>query len=457
MSITWLDLIRSNNKTLGTQEKQVQAMRGGRHDPLTGLASRRLLNEATARRFFAGEDMALILAQLSDFGAFRAAQGDGVADEVLKTAAHRLQAAINCVPEHISRLDGDTFAILATSSQRDIVESFARAVTCCLSEPFPAAGRLFEIAVTCGIAIAPEHAKNTDSLARAAQTALEQAKAAGETAWRFYDSGLEAARVATSQLKSEFAAALSAGDIVPYYQPVVDLITGKTVKLEVLARWEHRTHGIIEPNIFIPMAESLGLSGAVTKTLLDRVSRDAIAVPKDMVFSLNASPDQLRDIIALITHSADRPRGSLSPERLEIELTERALKEDIDIVREVMRALQAVGTRVILDDFGFGSSNLFHLYELPFDGLKSFKRFATGMLGDPRAAACFAAMVELGHTLEIPVVATGIEDVKTLEKIIGLGCLFGQGYLFSRPVSGYDLEELLRRSDTKRPAMAVRM
>jgi len=454
MSISWRDLIRSNKRILATQETQVQAIRGGRHDPLTGLVSRRLLNEATARRFFAGEGMALVLAQLSDFGAFRAAQGDSVADDVLKTAAHRLRTTVNCDPEHISRLDGDTFAILTTGSQVDVVESVARAVTCCLAEPFPAAGQLFEIAVTCGIAIAPDHANNTDNLARAAQTALEQAKTARETAWRFYDSGLEATRVATTELKNEFAAALAAGDIVPYYQPVVDLRTGKTVKLEVLARWQHRTHGIIAPNIFIPMAESLCLTGAVTTAMLEKVSRDAASLPNDVVFGLNASPDQLRDIIALLTHPGTRPRGSLSPERLEVELTERALNEDIDVVREVMRSLQAVGTRVVLDDFGFGASNLYHLCELPFDGIKSFKGLAMGMLGDMRAVACFAAMVELGHTLGMEIVATGIEDVTTLEQLMGLGCLYGQGYLFSRPIPACDLAESFERSEAKRLAMA---
>jgi len=432
----------------------VQAIRGGRHDPLTGLVSRRLLNEATARRFFAGEGMALVLAQLGDFGAFRAAQGDSVADEVLKTAAQRLRTAVGCAPEHIARLDGDTFAILANSCQRDVVESSARAVTSCLSEPFPAAGRLFDIAVTCGIAIAPEHAASTDSLARAAQTALEQAKAARETAWRFYDPDLEASRVATSQLKTEFAAAVAAGDIVPYYQPVVDLRTGKTVKLEVLARWQHRTRGIIEPNVFIPMAESLSLTGAVTNALLEKVSRDAASLPNDMVFGLNASPDQLRGIITLLTNSGSRPQGSLPPERLEVELTERALQEDIDVVREVMRSLQAVGTRVVLDDFGFGASNLFHLCELPFDGIKSFKGLAMSMLGDVRAVACFAAMIELGPRLGLDIVAAGIEDVGTLQQLIKLGFVFGQGYLFSRPVPACDLAETFEISDAKQPAMA---
>jgi diguanylate cyclase (GGDEF)-like protein len=432
----------------------MQAIRGGRHDPLTGLVSRRLLNEAMARRFFAGEAMALILAQLSDFGAFRAAHGDGVADEVLKAAAHRLQTTVNCAPEHISRLDGDTFAMLTTSSQRDAVESLARVVIGCLSKPFAAAGRLFEITVMCGIAIAPEHAANTDGLARAAQTALEQAKSARETAWRFYDPGQEAVRVATTQLKSEFSAALAAGDIVPYYQSVVDLKTGKTVKLEVLARWHHRMHGIIAPSVFIPMAESLGLTGTVTAALLEKVARDAAALPKDMVFGLNASPDQLRGMISLLTDWHGRPRGSLSPERLEVELTERALNEDIDVVREVMRSLQAVGTRVVLDDFGFGASNMVHLCELPFDGIKSFKGLAMGMPEDRRAAACFAAMVELGRTLGMEVVAAGIEDVGTLEQLIELGCRFGQGYLFSRPVAACDLMELGEDAGAKRSVMA---
>jgi EAL domain-containing protein (putative c-di-GMP-specific phosphodiesterase class I) len=257
-----------------------------------------------------------------------------------------------------------------------------------------------------------------------------------------------------SELKNEFAAALSAGDIIPYYQPIVDLRTGKTVKLEVLARWQHRTRGIIEPHIFIPIAESLGLTGAVTNALLEKVSRDAIALPADVVFGVNAAPDQLRGIIALVADSGARPRAGLSPERLEVELTERALKEDTDVVREVMRALQAVGTRVVLDDFGFGESNLVHLCELPFDGIKSFKGLAMGMSADSRAAACFAALVELGHTLGMDVVAAGIEDVSTLEQLIERGCVLGQGYLFSRPVPAHALAALFEASSAKQLAMA---
>jgi EAL domain-containing protein (putative c-di-GMP-specific phosphodiesterase class I) len=188
--------------------------------------------------------------------------------------------------------------------------------------------------------------------------------------------------------------------------------------------------------------------------LLEKVSRDAIALPADVVFGVNAAPDQLRGIIALVADSGARPRAGLSPERLEVELTERALKEDTDVVREVMRALQAVGTRVVLDDFGFGESNLVHLCELPFDGIKSFKGLAMGMSADSRAAACFAALVELGHTLGMDVVAAGIEDVSTLEQLIERGCVLGQGYLFSRPVPAHALAALFEASSAKQLAMA---
>ena len=238
---------------------------------------------------------------------------------------------------------------------------------------------------------------------------------------------------------------MAGGAILPVYQPIVDLADGGLVGLEVLARWNHPTRGMLAPDIFIPLAEELGLTGQITQMLMRRVISDARDWPAWLYFAFNVSPGQLRELIGMIRNPPVWPEGTLDPRRMEVEVTESALIEDIVVAREVISLLQARGTRVVLDDFGIGLSNFFHLRELPFDRIKIDRSFIMDIASDPRAEACVRAMLALGASLGIPMVAEGVESARTETRLRELGCRFGQGYIYSEAVSAFEVHGLIRR------------
>jgi EAL domain-containing protein (putative c-di-GMP-specific phosphodiesterase class I) len=291
----------------------------------------------------------------------------------------------------------------------------------------------------------PDHAVDEDGIMHAAQVALAEVKNAGGGAFRFYSPARCAAERVREKLKDDLRTAVFSNQIIPYYQPIVDLRTGQMVGLEVLARWQHPERGLIMPDLFIPVAEELNLAGHITQTLMRRVVRDARDWPNWVYFALNVSPGQLRELIGLMRQPPVWPEGELDPARLEIEVTESALIDDVEVAREVIGLLQARGTRVVLDDFGLGYSNIFHLRELPFDRMKIDKSFVMDSQTDPRADACVRAMLALGQSLGIEMVAEGIETEEAMRHMAELGCTYGQGYLFSEPVPAGSVYGLIRR------------
>ena len=232
--------------------------------------------------------------------------------------------------------------------------------------------------------------------------------------------------------------------MIPYYQPIVALQDGRLVGLEVLARWQHPTRGLLPPELFIPLAEQMNLTGQITETLMRRVIADARDWPAWLYFAFNVSPGQLRELIGLVRNPPVWPEGMLDPERLEVEVTESALMEDMAVAREVIALLQQRGTRVVLDDFGDGYSNFSHLRALPFDRIKIGRGFVADVAACKRAEACVRAMLALAGSLGIPVVAEGVESAASEARMAELGCRFGQGFHYSEPVAYSGVAALLR-------------
>lgn len=243
--------------------------------------------------------------------------------------------------------------------------------------------------------------------------------------------------------KLHLRAALLAGEIIPYFQPLVNLNTRRIEGFEVLARWEHPTRGLIEPSEFIPLAEETGIIGAVTEALLDRAFVAMQQLPKALGISVNISPLQLHDrgLATMVREIAERHNFALS--RLTVEVTESAIVKDIDQTRVLFQELHDLGVRLSLDDFGTGYSSLQHLDSLPFDELKVDRRFVEEINSNRNTRKIAATIVGLGQSLGLATVAEGIDDATQADRLLWLGCDVGQGYFFGRPVPASELISML--------------
>jgi diguanylate cyclase (GGDEF)-like protein len=450
LGLIWMPIafwLASQHRRLAQPHRkaELEMLRTARRDPLTQLQNRAGFGEALNRRLQAGTRSALLLIDLDRFKAINNVHGHRMGDEVLVAAAGRLRGLVP-EAEQIARLGGDEFAILLNAARgRDDVEGAALNIMRAMLVPLLAGMQTVDCSVSIGVALMPDHALDADSVMRAAHSALDEVKAAGGGGFRFYNPARNAAERTRQELKNDLRAAIGVGEVIPYYQPIVDLRTGAMIGLEVLARWQHPERGVLLPDLFIPLAEEMELAGQITQSLMRRVVRDARDWPAWIYFALNVSPGQLREMIGMLRNPPLWPEGELDPARLEIEITESALIEDIDVAREMISLLHARGTRVVLDDFGIGYSNIFHLRELPFDRIKIDKSFVMDSQTDPRAEACIRAMLALGASLGIDMVAEGIESAEVASHLVKLGCRFGQGYFYAEPVPAASVFTLMRR------------
>jgi len=427
------------------QRAEIDLLRGSRRDSLTQLQNRAGFSEALARRLQSGTRSALLLVDIDRFKAINGVHGHRMGDEVLIAVASRLRQLVQ-EADQVARLSGDEFALLLDAARgRDDIESVALNAIRAMLSPIAAGMQNLECRASIGIALMPDHAADEDGIMHAAHLALDEVKAAGGGGFRFYNPAHCAAERRRHKMKDDLRAAIYGGQIIPFYQPIVDLRTGAMIGLEVLARWQHAEHGLLSPDTFIPLAEEMQLAGQITQVLMRRVVRDARDWPSWIYFALNVSPGQLREMITMLRDPPLWPEGELDPCRLEIEVTESALIEDTEVAREMIALLQARGTRVVLDDFGIGYSNIFHLRELPFDRIKIDKSFVLDSGQDTRAEACIRAMLALGNSLGVDMVAEGIETKEMAAHLAELGCRYGQGFLYAEPVPANAVFNIMRR------------
>ena len=427
-------------------------------DPLTKLDDYDSLRGAVTGRLAARAPAALFMLRLDNLQEIIADHGHRAGECVLVAVADRLRKL--WPTERWSRLIGDDLgSVLGSVEGAAQLEAAALVILRSVEEPI----LTFEGELVCkaslGITRIPGQAARCDADAGttilAALSAVRKASAAGGSQWMLFDLEQQRAEILRDSVKEELRVAIETGQIIPYYQPIVDLRTGDIVGLEVLARWEHPTRGVLPPDLFIPLAEEMKVAGLVSQTLMRRVIADARYWPNSLYFAFNASPGQLRELINFIKVPPSWPEGSLDPRRLEIEITESALIEDLEVARSVIELLQAAGTRVVLDDFGIGYSNFFHLRELPFDKIKIDKSFVLDLGLDPRADACVRTMIALGKSLDIEMVAEGVEKGRIANYVADLGCRYGQGYLYSAPVSADAVSVLLRNPAKASPLSLV--
>ncbi len=420
-----------------------------RHDPLTGLPNRSRFIEdvaSTIQRIKTyGSSSAVLLIDLDRLKTINELYGHAAGDKVLSETAARLRRVLR-VGDGLARVGGDEFAlVIAVNFDEDIPVRVAQRAINIVNQPVVLGDAEIRVGAAVGIAMCPGDGCDPNALLHAAALAMKRAKKEGRGKYSFFEEGMDEELKSRAITERELKAAIAANHIRPHYQPLVSLKTGEVCGFEILARWEHPTKGLRMPAEFVPVAEDTSQISELSYRLLRQACEDSNAWPIGLTLSLNIAPCQLEErdlpyaILAVLRETGFDPR------RLIIEITEAALVRDLDMAREILGVLKREGVRIELDDFGIGYSSLYHLRELSFDAIKIDRSFIQELRGDDEKKKILGAIINLGHTLSLATVAEGVEDESDFALLSELGCQFGQGYHFGRPVAAREATRLVDR------------
>lgn len=415
-------------------------------DTLTGLPNRAAMHEgmqaAMSRAQRERRQLALLMIDLDRFKPVNDRHGHQIGDLVLREVGLRLAQMLRGGELH-ARYGGDEFvALVDEQGDPTAAHRVAERLISGLSETIHVGALTLQIGASVGIARFPDDAQNCDELLRRADLALYRAKNGGRGRSCFYDPELDNALAEREAFEQRLREAIHGGQIVPHYQPVVDLADRRVRSVELLSRWQEPGRGLVPPAEFIDLAERAGLIGALTLAVLHQACIDVRRMPAHWRLAINVAPDHIQDpgfveqlLQVMRAHGAD-------PRRFEVEVTETALVADIHSARRAIEALKREGITVALDDFGTGYSSLSYLSQLSFDKIKIDRSFVATLHERSESAKIVASIVGLGASLGVQVVAEGVETERDARTLASLGCGAAQGFLFARPLP---LLELLRR------------
>jgi predicted signal transduction protein with EAL and GGDEF domain len=302
---------------------------------------------------------------------------------------------------------------------------------------------MVEVGASIGIARSPRDGVRSDGLLHCADVAMYRAKADGRGSFCFFEESMDAAIRDQAALENDLRRAIAEGVIEPYYQPLVALADRSLTGFEALARWHHPERGFVGPDVFIPIAEKLGLISELSYALIAAACRDAVRWPADLTLSVNLSATQLVDPLLPMNLLAILSKAGFPPSRLEVEITESALVRDLATAKAALTTLQGLGIRIALDDFGTGYSSMYHLRELHFDKIKIDRSFIQSLDDNPESGRIVNAILGLTRSLGLQTTAEGIEDNAALTRMVESGCEFGQGFYFGRAMPAPDAAALI--------------
>ena len=405
------------------------------HDGLTDLPNRMCFNEELEiRRERKGgtPHMAVVMLDLARFKSINDTYGHQAGDQLLIALAARMTAAL-ASGECISRLGGDEFAALVSYTERAELDGFLDRICAVFAEPFTFERFSATIGANIGIALAPQDGTDADTLLARADLAMYRAKSEHSAAPCFYDATMDETARERRELASELRDAVAQGMFELHYQVQASLTTGEISGYEALVRWRHPSRGLIPPATFIPLAEEIGEIIPLSNWIIAQACFEAALWPNRHVVAVNLSPLHLSAPGLVDTVRQALSNSGLPPERLALELTESAIIRDRRYALDQLRNLKALGVGLALDDFGVGYSSLDVLRSFSFDRIKLDKSFVDEIEQDEQAVAILRAVVALGTTLHIPVLAEGIEEPGQLRIAKREGCSSIQGYLIGRP------------------------
>ncbi len=419
-----------------------------RHDALTGLPNRVLFRERTEQglaELRADASLAVLELDLDDFKAVNDVLGHPVGDALLLAVAKRL---LDCTRDSdtVVRLGGDEFAVVQTGAQQPTDATvLAERLMAALAEPFEVMGHPIAIGASIGIAVTADPHAGADELLKNADLALYRAKAEGRGTCRFFQEEMNARMRHRRLLETDLRLAVEENQFEVHYQPLMSIQSGEVCGFEALVRWRHPVRGLVSPAEFIPVAEELGLIGRIGTWVLDQACADALAWPATVKVAVNLSPVQFRNR-ALASEVADAlARSGLPAQRLDVEITESVLLHDSEAVLSILHQIRSLGVRVSMDDFGTGFSSLSYLQHFPFDKIKIDQSFVRTLSDGTDGIAIVRAVIALGRSLGMAVIAEGVETEAQLELLRQEGCGEAQGYLFSPPRPAAAAPSLIQR------------
>ena len=419
-------------------------------DAVTGLYNRKGFADRVAELASAaaaeGQHLVVISFQIHRFKTINDQHGYETGDRLLKCIAEGLAEELgsNAI---LARLSGDEFAAALALDPAGLAraEETAEAMLRAGTRPFLFEERIIQVGGFAGIASTAAPDAKIPDLLRRADIAMDHARngRVGRPMW--FDAGMERALIAYGEIEQGIRFGLEHSQFIPYFEPQVDLATGKIVGFEVLARWNHALSGIIGPDVFIPVAEEIGLIGRLSEQVIGQALREAVAWDPSIKISVNISPSQLADgwfaqrIVRILAETG------FPADRLVVEITESSLFADIDLARTLVASLKNQGIRIALDDFGTGFSSLSHLRSLPFDIIKIDRTFVSNINTKRESVAIVRAVTMLASALAVPVCIEGIENEAAFDAVIRLGCQIGQGWYFGKPMPAEKARDLLAR------------
>jgi diguanylate cyclase (GGDEF)-like protein/PAS domain S-box-containing protein len=426
-----------------------QLRRLAMHDALTGLPNRLLLYDRAEQSFANAQrtksSVALLLMDLDGFKDINDAYGHHVGDILLQEVSVRLREGLRG-SDTVARLGGDEFAVLLPDTDLPGALAAAKTLRSSLDAPLTIEGVRMPVGSSVGIAVFPAHGDDPLTLLRRADIAMYVAKRRG-TGVALYEEGSDLEGAARLGLASDLREALDRGELLLYYQPVIDLTTKRVCMMEALARWDHPRLGLVSPTEFIPLAERSGvmpqLSSWALKTALTKAREwqtRGISIAVNMAvsdLSDTTFPDRVRAAVV---------EAGVPPAVLHLEVTESGVMSEPERILTSLERLRDIGVQLAIDDFGTGSSSLAYLHRLPIQACKIDRSFIRRLTSQASSVAIVRATIELAHALELRVIAEGVEDAETLEVLRGMGCDLAQGYFISEPIPDHATEAWLAGS-----------
>ena len=422
-------------------------------DPVTNLPNRNQFND---RLGFALEQadrretaVGMLLLDLDNFKVVNDTLGHDCGDALLKLVADRLVQTLR-INDVICRIGGDEFVIITEPFDDDAeVAGVARKILAALAAPFAVENHQLYVSASIGVSVYPRDARDARTLTRSADTAMYHAKSRGKNAYEVFNRAMEERAQMRLKVEANLRRALECGELELHYQPQIDLGSGRIVGIEALARWHCAELGTVSPADFIPVAEESGIIVALGRWVLQSACRQSAAWREEGLLdtvkhvAVNLSACQTRDSALMDDIKAILAETGLPSGLLELEITEGVLMENVNANLDLLHCFQAAGIHLSIDDFGTGYSSMAYLKRFPIDQLKIDRSFVHDVPGDGEAIA--TAIIAMAHSLELTVVAEGVETAGQLEFLRRAGCDVVQGYYLARPMAVPQLTDLLRQ------------